>query len=195
VFAPSAVERVDLSPLSSLPASWFSFPRDVIRMDDGASVGDVFSADHYFRGAGAFLETAKWMSNPIDALYYVHKGIVGIQKGAFINRVNENFAVQLNDVDEFLCFDDLFGLLLGTLLGVGAMNVDICYIGWFIGQFAPRESLSAAFDFAKATVEGLAAHCAAFDIEAFKAEPTAATHAQGGEEDDSGSEAADGKED
>jgi hypothetical protein len=130
----------------------------------------LFQSDEYFRAAGGLLEFAMWMSNPIDALYYVHRGIVGIQKGAIIHRHKGEETVAIEAMTEFLCFDDLFALLFGTVLGTGLMHFDIYYIAWFIEKFAPRESLSPAFDYAKATVEGLASHCGSFDIDAFSRE-------------------------
>jgi hypothetical protein len=169
LFAPALVTpRVELSGLPGLPARWFSFPREMV----GAAVADrtiaeLFGRDKHFRAAGRLLEFGQWMPNPIDALYYVHTALAAIQTGALLNRAKEK---TLADADGFVCFDDLFALFFGTYLGTGPPNVDLFFIAWFIGKFAPRESLSVAFEFARATVEGLAAHCAAFDIEAFTAE-------------------------
>jgi hypothetical protein len=130
--------------------------------DDDRSISAVFAGDRFLRAAGQLLQTSLWAANPLDMTFAVHKAIVAIQKGAFINQLKEDGV----PVSEFLCFDDLFVLLFGTLLGTTDIP-DVAYIAWLIGRFAPKDALSASFDYAKATIEGLAAHCAAFDIAAF----------------------------
>jgi hypothetical protein len=165
-FAPSG-PAPDLAAIAALPARWFAYSRAMVgAADGGRSIGAVFRADPLLRAAGQFLETAIWAPNPLDGLFAVHKAIVAIQKGAFINRLRGGAGPD----SEFLCFDDLFALLFGTLLGTAPDVPDIGWVAWLIGRFAPRDALSAPFDFAKATVEGLAAHCAAFDADAFAAE-------------------------
>jgi hypothetical protein len=163
-FAPAvAGPRANVAAIAALPARWFAYPRAMVSGPDAArSIGEVFRGDRFLHAAGQFLETGLWVANPLDMTFAVHKAIVAIQKGAFINRLKDSG----EPVGELLCFDDLFVLLFGTLLGADDIP-DVEYIAWFIGQFAPKDALSAAFDYAKATIEGLAAHCAAFDIAAF----------------------------
>jgi hypothetical protein len=164
-FAPLRLPP-DLTAVAALPARWFSYPRAMVGgAADDLSIGEVFSGDRFLNAAGQFLATTIWASNPLDMLFAVHKAILAVQKGAFINQLRYSA-----HAGEFLCFDDLFVLLFGTLLGTAPDIPDVGYIAWFIERFAPNDALSAAFDYAKATIEGLAAHCAAFDVEKFVAE-------------------------
>jgi hypothetical protein len=163
-FAPAvAGPRANVAAIAALPARWFAYPRAMVGVPDaGRSIGEVFRGDRFLHAAGQFLETGLWVANPLDMTFAVHKAIVAIQKGAFINRLKDSGEL----ANELLCFDDLFVLLFGTLLGADDIP-DVEYVAWFVGRFAPKDALSAAFDYAKVTIEGLAAHCAAFDIAAF----------------------------
>jgi hypothetical protein len=164
-FAPKVVkERANLEAIANLPAKWFVYPRIMVGVEEGERrIGEVFGSDRFLHAAGQFLEMSLWSGNPMDMIFAVHKAIVAIQKGAFINRLREDG----DPMNEFLCFDDMFVLLFGTLLGMRPDIPDVEYIAWMIERFAPKDALSSAFEYAKTTIEGLAAHCVSFDIDQF----------------------------
>jgi hypothetical protein len=98
-----------------------------------------------------FFAMATFASNPLDALYYVHEGIMAVQAEA---RRQNGLAT-----DEFFSWDTLFSLLSRALLENAPFLPDIFFVAWMVGQFAPTDSLSPSFDYAKATIEGLAEYC------------------------------------
>ncbi|OHT04669.1 hypothetical protein TRFO_27743 [Tritrichomonas foetus] len=143
-----------------MSASCFNWPAVYIDssysdIKDKISAQDFFKSDQYFSAAAMFLEMTIFCTNPIDALYYCHKTMVGMQKGAIIHSLRGRTANQI-DVVQVICFDDLFSLLLGTFL---ASNLpDLFHLDQFLQLYSPTDTLSPPLEYAKANIEGLAQH-------------------------------------
>ena len=153
-----------LDKMSKIPAKYFPLPLNLVGktiQDD--SIGELFSRDQYFRKAGNFLEMAMFEPNPIDSLYQIHRALVNINRGAYFNKIGENHSAQKDEMKQLLCFDDMFALLLGTLLG--SEKPDIFSVSAMISNYAPKTSLSPSFEYAQANLEALSEHCKKFSIE------------------------------
>ena len=158
-------ELETLHELPNFAAKQFLLPENLLGKDVGdLAIGVLFRENQYFRAASMFLEQALFMPNPIDCLYFVHKTLLGIHKGALINRMGGN-SVSMNDVKQLLCFDDLFALFFGCLMATGPPTTDIHYCAWMIEEFTPKESLSPSFEYAQANLEALAMHCKRLDVQ------------------------------
>ncbi|OHT16720.1 hypothetical protein TRFO_12979 [Tritrichomonas foetus] len=153
-----------LNEISKVPAKYFPIPFNLIRTGTPEDpIGSIFEKDVHFQEAANFLDKATFQPNPIDALYQIHKTLVGINKGALFNRVGENGTASIDDVKQLLCFDDMFALLLGTLLG--SNKPDLFFVSTMISNYAPKMSLSPSFEYAQANLEALTEHCLKFDME------------------------------
>lgn len=143
--------------LRKLPAKAFPLPSDLITGDiEGKSISEVFNRDNQYHAAAQFLENAIFETNPTDVLYYLHRCLLSINKGALINRLGANPASP-EDVNQLLCFDDLFSLFFGVFL---ASEVpDIFGINRFLNDYAPKQNLSPAFEYTQANLEALVMHC------------------------------------
>jgi hypothetical protein len=148
-----------LQELSRLQVAHFPLPA----IDRNVVIGDFFSRDRYFRPACQFLAGSIFESNPIDALYAVHKCLGAIQTAAVVHR-----NTSVNDRAELLCFDDLFSLLVGVLLATG--DLDVVAIGKMISDFAPKSCLSPSFEYAQSSIEALVIHCTSVTVDEIRAQ-------------------------
>jgi hypothetical protein len=150
--------------ISKLSAELFGLPRDIFTGDiSGVSISELFLGHRFYREAGYFLTDALLVTNPIDALYAIHKTLVGIRKGALIDRVGQREASPA-DVNRAFPFDDLFALFFGTLMGTGPPIVDIFHIARVVAKYTPKQCLAPQLDFAKATLEALEAHIVGLNL-------------------------------
>lgn len=143
---------------------------EYIKIEKDCSIGKLFEKMNNFEIAADSLVNSILEPNPIDALFCIHFALIGINKGAFANfkdnvisNESQNSKNQNYEMKQLLCFDDMFALMLGTLLG--SEKPDIFFVADMIEKFAPKMSLSPSFDFALANVEGLASHCINFNLE------------------------------
>lgn len=151
--------------LKSIPATLFTIPTELVQTPITGTIGNFFGTDPFFHAPGQFLSQAIFQSNPIDALYCIHKCLIGIQKGALIHRLG-GVDAKIEDVRALLCFDDLFSLFFGTLM---ASDIpDIYFVADFISRFAPKNSLSPAFEYATANIEALIEHVKRIDLDDLK---------------------------
>lgn len=168
-FAPKTLEDVNrLCRIPSFLAKQFLLPHSMLAVEiTDQTVESVFRDDEGFRKASEFMERSVFMCNPVDALFCIHNCLIQIHTAAMHNR---------KDLDEdnsdpskqLLCFDALFALFFGCLMGTGPPTTDVFYLSWLIGQFAPKESLSPSFEYAEANLEALAMHCRNIDISALE---------------------------
>lgn len=174
-FAPKMPENLEkLCALPHFKARQFLLPEKMIGGEIGdATIGDLFRGNPFFRAASMFLENSVYETNPVDALYQVHKTLLGIHKGALINR-KKDVEASVEDIKQLLCFDDLFALFFGCLMGTGPPTVDVFYVAWIIEHFAPKDSLSASFEYAQANLEALAMFCKRLDLEKLRSGNTVA---------------------
>jgi len=151
-----------LENVKVIRADSFPLPLDMVSGDPTKfTIKELFTKDPYFYAASQFLSLSLFQSNPIDALYYVHKCLIGIHKGALINRLGGSHA-SVEDVNQLLCFDDLFSLLFGTLLA--SDYHDVFFLSSFIENYAPIQCLSPPFEYAQANLEALVVHCRKTDV-------------------------------
>ena len=184
LFAPKFPDEIiKIEKMSNLQADEFEVPLDMVhhkKMTKKESMHDLFAQDKLFSLASKYMELALFMSNPIDALFFVNKSIVKTSKAALINRgiielcsdeeftINEkNYCIMdhdeiENDIKQMICFDDMFVLLLGTVFC--SDKPDIFFLSWFISNFLPKQFLTPSFEYASANLEALADHCLRFEF-------------------------------
>lgn len=127
-------------------------------------IRQFFRTDYYYSPAVEFLELGNFCTNPIDTLYYIHKCLICVQKAAIIHSINKhkNRVATPNELNQVICFDDLFSLTLGVFL---ASDVpDIFAMNWFVQNYSPRNELSPPLEYAKANLEGLTQHIASVNL-------------------------------
>ena len=152
-----------IEKLRTLPASLFTIPRELVGSEPNGTIEQFFRSDPFFFAASQFLSLSIFMSNPIDVLYYIHKCLLGIQKGALIHRIGPGANAKMEDVKTLLCFDDLFSLFVGALMASDLP--DIFFVSDFISRYSPKSSLSPPFEYALANTEALVAHCNKLDYD------------------------------
>ncbi|EAY17375.1 hypothetical protein TVAG_319700 [Trichomonas vaginalis G3] len=166
LFAPkydSDYQKIE--DLKQIPVLLFTIPTELVQLPITGSISSYFRSDPFFLAAAQFLSQTIFQSNPIDSLYYIHKCLIGIQKGALIRRLG-GVDAKLEDVRSLLCFDDLFSLLFGILM---ASDIpDIYFVADFISRYAPKNSLSPAFEYATANIEALIEHVRRVDLAELK---------------------------
>ena len=191
-FKADAEKRIKMEKISKVPANYFPMPwnlisnskiikkneanldklitvSEFIKIDQNCSIGELFKRMNHFKNAADSLLASTFESNPIDALFCIHMALIWINKGAFAD-LNDNLNESKNSKNQLylgnnqlLCFEDMFALMLGALLGYE--KPDIFFVADMIEKFSPKMSLSPSFDFALANVEGLASHCVSFNLE------------------------------
>jgi hypothetical protein len=165
IFAPRGCHlATKLETLSHLPARVFRIRADLLGPSSGGiSIGDVFRNNQYFLSAALFLQNAFFQPNAIDAVFECHKALLAVRKAALINRMGASPAT-IEDMNALLAFDDLFGLLFGTVLATGPPIIDVEYLAWLVTDYGPRQNLAADLEYARANIEGIALHCRNLDI-------------------------------
>ena len=145
-----------LSKLMEKPAKFFPLPLGLMqKIDKEKPIRTVFTEDKNFFAASQFLTNAEFDTNPIDALYNVHKCLIGIHKAAIINRLGET-AASFEDMNQMLCFDDLFSLFIGTSLASELPSFNRLIS--FITDYSPKACLSPSFEYALSNFEALLIH-------------------------------------
>lgn len=168
----SSKEDVEkITKIKMLPSKLFPLPWDLISIDqkkcENLPVRELFELEPTYRNASLFLYQAIFDSTPIDALYNVHKSLILIHKGALINRM-KGASASIDDVNQILCFDDLFSLFFGTMT---ASDVpDIFSLAKFIDKYAPKPCLSPSFEYAQANIEALVIHCKNIELDKLESE-------------------------
>ena len=151
-----------LEILGNMPAKNFPLPIKLMQhIDTEKPIREIFQNDKNFMSAAMFLTNAEFESNPIDSLYDIHKCLICIHKAALINRLGDTLA-SFDDVNEMLCFDDLFSLLFGVCLASDLPS--ITRLVNFIDDFAPKQCLSPSFEYALSNLEALLMHFEKTDI-------------------------------
>jgi hypothetical protein len=152
-----------LKALGELEILHFPLPwRLLPEFDRAVGIAEFFHNDPFFSAAAQFLSGALFESNPIDALYYVHKCLTSIRKAAMIHGTS-SAAVGPQGMATLLCFDDLFSLFFGIFLA--SELVDVFFIESLVNQFAPKASLSPSFEYAQANLEALVLHCESVTVD------------------------------
>ena len=152
-------KREDLQKMMDmckLPCKYFNLPEDSApSFSNDEAIRTVFRRDKYYLSSILFLESSMYYTNPIDCLYVIHKTLLSINKAALMQRMKEKTA-SLDDIQQLLCFDDLFILFFGVYLSSDLYEfVSICT---FVSNFAPTFCLSNAFEYAQASLESLVRH-------------------------------------
>ncbi|EAY08007.1 hypothetical protein TVAG_115660 [Trichomonas vaginalis G3] len=156
LFVKKENEAVKMAQLSNLPCELYLLPEK--SSPDHIStqpIREAFRNDYYYRSATQFLESSMFCTNPIDDLYAIHKTLLCINKAALMQRMKEKVA-SINDINELLCFDDLFVLFLGCYLSSDLY--EFMSIADFVARFSPAFCLSNSFEYAQATLESLVTH-------------------------------------
>lgn len=166
-FAPKINNDIyKIEELKKLPLKLFTLPYNLIRKDNhDLSIGEFFRKDPQFNASSYYLSLSIFCSNPIDALFHIHKSLTLINKGALINKL-ENRIATVKDISQILCFDDLFSLFFGTLMASDLP--DVFFVSWFINKFAPTNCLSPSFEYSQANIEALVLHCKNINLEDLK---------------------------
>lgn len=156
MFTKTQKEVVKMSDLSDLPCELFFLPKDSApNHTEKLSMREAFQKDYYFGNATKFLESTMFCTNPIDDLYAIHRTLLCINKAALMQRMKEKVA-SFNDINQLLCFDDLFVLFLGCYLSSDLY--EFMSVADFVSRFSPAFCLSNSFEYAQATLESLVTH-------------------------------------
>ena len=118
-------------------------------------VKDVFLNDNNFIKAIEDILKTSFQINPIDQIYCMNSAVSHIQEGASQNREKIISTWQIHSTP-FLCFDDLFSLLLGTVISSDC--IDIFRINQIIQKYSQPDNLSAPLEFIKTSIEALVSH-------------------------------------
>lgn len=161
MFPSDGKECVKMSELASLPCSVFNLPKDSSpQHTEDEMIREAFRKDCYYRSAAQFLENTTYSTNPIDCLFFIHKTLLCINKAALMNRMKEKEA-SVNDLQQLLCFDDLFILFLGVYLS--SDTYEFLSVADFVARFSPAFCLSNSFEYAQASLESLVKHLQTLD--------------------------------
>jgi len=106
------------------------------------------------------------MTNPVDALFFVHRGLLGVHRASLLHRKRDEPLTGM-DLKQIVCFDDLFALLVGV---VAASDIDdFAAFAEFVESYTPARGIAKAFEYAKAAISALRLHFASVDIDALEA--------------------------
>lgn len=167
IFFCSNLEDEDkVMKIADIPACLFPMPDefkpDVIGI---ASMRDVFQNDAVYYAAAQFLNCMIFDTNPIDILYNIHKSLLAINKAALIRRLNGHIVTSVDDIQQILCFDDLFILFFGVMC---ASDIpELFAISNFISKHTPAFCLTNSFEYAQAGIEALIIHMSELSIPEF----------------------------
>ena len=156
------VFRIKQIPCKIFPLPWRLIDTRSCSNLEEKTISQLFASDHIYYNAAIFLYHSIFEPNPIDSLYLIHKSLILIHKGALINRLDGRPA-SVDDVNQILCFDDLFSLFFGTM--TASEVPDIFSLANFIDKYAPKPCLSPSFEYAQANIEALVIHLKNLDIE------------------------------
>ena len=145
-----------MEEFSKLPCKYFNLPNDSApQFSPDEEIKIVFHRDKYYLSSILFLESSMYYTNPIDCLYIIHKTLLSINKAALMQRFKEKPA-SFDDIQQLLCFDDLFILFFGVYVSSDMFEFEsLCT---FVSNFAPTFCLSNAFEYAQASLESLVRH-------------------------------------
>lgn len=155
LFQPSANYQKQWE-LTYRPISTFTFPENMVpKFESDISVRKAFSSDPNYGRAARELNAAVFCVNPIDAMYYLHCGMIIIHRGAITNMLGRD--PNMDEVQTLLGFDDLFSLLVGTMMASDIPDADQLYE--LTKVFTPRSCLSPLLEYASANLEAFVTHC------------------------------------
>lgn len=142
--------------ISRRPIKLFKVPNGMLLSNGGASIREVFQNEYFFHSASLFLNEMIYVTNPIDALYFMYRSLLMIQKAALMKELSGKGEACIEDLNKLLPFDHLFALLVGVLL---ASDIpDFFAVADFVKRFTPSRCLSDDFDYAYAAVNSLSVH-------------------------------------
>lgn len=137
----------------------FTIPPNMLRItDQNQSIRDAFLSDEIYREASVNITSSIFHSCTIDTLFSIHIGMVLIHKAAIKNIVNRE--PKEEDLKQLLSFDDLFSLLLGTILASDIPDIE--QIQRVLKTFVPRSCLSPQLEYANANLEAILLHLKKF---------------------------------
>lgn len=140
---------------SSFPIKEFTIPSIMLKTtDQNQQIRDVFLNDEIYKQAAIELTSSLFQSCTIDTLYSIHIGMVLIHKAAIANMVKREPTEE--DLKQLLSFDDLFSLLLGTILASDIPDIE--QVQRILKMFIPHSCLSPQFEYANANLEAIILH-------------------------------------
>lgn len=161
-FLTTPEDENKLIALADLPAKLFSMPEDYApEVEGNATMRQVFQKDYMYNNSAQFLNFIVFMTNPIDVLFYVHKALLAINKAALMRRLKGQNA-SIDDIQQILCFDDLFILFYGVMCA--ADLPDLYGISSFVTNYTPAFCLTNSFEYAQAGIEALIIHLNGLNI-------------------------------
>ena len=151
-------EQDMMMELSREPLLRFNFPIQCQGPDDaGLSVREFFQKEQFFRGSSLFLNELMFLTNPVDALYFVHKSLLSIQKAALLKELHlANEEATPDHLKKLLSFDDLFAFLVGAVLGSDIP--DFFVFAEFAEKYAPQDCMCNSFEYAQTALCALGLH-------------------------------------
>ncbi|OHT13200.1 hypothetical protein TRFO_16762 [Tritrichomonas foetus] len=149
--------------ISKIPLKKFHIPIQYDEKDGELSIREFFIKMHFFHESSHFLDETLFVTNPVDAIYFVHRSLLMIHKAALLIQVDGEATV--DDVNRLLSFDDLFSLLVGVLLASDIPN--FFQFADYIQKFIPDQCLSNSFEYAQSAIKALILYLTNFDVDNF----------------------------
>ena len=161
-----------IEKLKHVFASKFPLPEMYIRPGFlSKTIKDAFLEDPLYKEAALYFNLSQFHSNPLDALFDIHKALSTIHKGAITNsllngvstssltndNINEKEVLNGDENKQLLSFDDLFSLFFGTMMAADLH--DLFDLATFINKYSPKLCLSPTFEYAQANMEALVLYC------------------------------------
>lgn len=115
------------------------------------SVTDVFTSIPSFKSIISSFSSISFCTNPIDALYEVHKVLMCVQDVISETNKKHQKSVKLFE------FETIFSLFFGIVVSSDIPNFE--EIAKFIIDFVPESSLSPSLSYANVTISASLAHC------------------------------------
>jgi hypothetical protein len=161
--------------LAVVPARLYEFPLEKRSEEDlNVPVREYFARQHFFHSAALFLNEILYVTNPVDALYFVHRALRLIHKAALLKKLGPTGEATTHDIKRLLGFDDLFAYLIGVVLATDLP--DFFSAADFIEAYSPRNCLSNSFEFAHAAISALLMHFRSLDVEQMEAQADPSSH-------------------
>lgn len=155
-------DQEKLFKLGKLAIKHFQIPTGYKPEESSIPIRDFFLNDHFFHESSLFLDQTNYITNPIDAIYYIHKALNLINKAAILRNVGKLAEPTIRDITYLLCFDDQFSLLIGVLLASDIPN--FFQFADFIVNFSPEKYLCNSFQYALSAVKALSTYITDFDF-------------------------------
>lgn len=155
IFFKPSVDYERFWKFSSHPVKEFTIPPNMLNSaDEDQTIREAFLSDKIFKEASVVLTSSLFHPCTIDTLYSIHSAMILIHEAAITNMVKRQPTEE--DLKQLLSFDDLFSLLLGTILASDFPDIE--QMQRVLKMFVPHSCLSPQLEYANANLEAIILH-------------------------------------